>query len=423
MRSQIFAVAAAILVSMLAACGRSDDDLVYVDLALPAAATSLAPNFTSSPEGVVYVSWLETEGDFSRLVVSRWLGTKWSAKRVVAEGENWFVNWADFPSLIALDEKRLMAQWLVRNGPGTYAYDVRLGQSLDGGVSWQELGVLHDDATETEHGFATFYSYADSLGERQAGIVWLDGRNMLAGTSHAMGSMDSGMSLRQAHLDGNGVVQERLELDSLACDCCQTAAVVTGDDVLVAYRDRVVRPGAAGDHREIRDIMLMRREGGSWRQQGYINEDNWGINGCPVNGPAMAGDGENVAIAWYTEAGNRPVVKAGVSGDRGRNFKTFEVSDDSPMGRVDIAFLESAVAVSWLARVADGAEIRLQLFDSGGRPLTSAQRVIGIKASRAAGFPQLIAANDELLVAWTEVRDDAHQARQAHVARLLIKPR
>jgi hypothetical protein len=48
------------------------------------------------------------EGRFSlRFALKK--GDGWSAPRVIAEGANWFVNWADFPSMVALPT----ARWLL----------------------------------------------------------------------------------------------------------------------------------------------------------------------------------------------------------------------------------------------------------------------------------------------------------------------
>lgn len=428
MRKLIVAVATVVFLLALGACTGTQNDLVLEDIAPPAAADSMAPSFARSPDGGIYLSWLENDGNFSRLMFSRWLGEGWSDKGVVAQGRDWFVNWADFPTLIALSDQRLMAQWLVRSGPGTYAYDVHLGQSLDGGRTWSELGVLHNDGIRAEHGFVAFYP-DHSNGSAEAGAVWLDGRNLStsSGDGHAGGHGDghgdkeSGMSLRHARLNAAGAVVERTELDAFTCDCCQTAAVAIGDDVLVAYRDREMRRTGDGEVKEIRDIMLLRRTGETWLKQGYVNADNWEITGCPVNGPAMAADQQRVAIAWYTEAAGEPVVRAGISSDGGFRFHTFDVSDDQPMGRVGITLLDSAVAVSWLARVGDAAEIRMRLFGYSGEALLKVQRLAVSEAGRSAGFPQLTAANGSLLLAWTEAPGSTRPHTRVRARRIRFK--
>lgn len=404
----------ALLTLLLISCTekpRTGAELVVLEL--PSGENSLAPNFARTPGGDILLSWLETNGEVSRLVFSRWSEGVWSPTRTIAQGQNWFVNWADFPAMLALDENRLVAHWLVRSGPGTYAYDVHTGRSSDGGKTWRALGPVHDDNTETEHGFVAFYPHLDDAGERQAALVWLDGRKMQA---HAGDRHDSdiseGMTLRHARLHADGSRSEEIELDALACDCCQTAAAAVGDEVLVAYRDR--------SESEIRDIRILRRTSGAWQDHGYVNEDGWEIPGCPVNGPALVADDRKVAIAWFTAADGQPVVKAGFSTDGGQAFTTREIARGDVLGRVDVALLSESVAVTWLASAAQGAAIYLQLLSFDGRPLGDPLPLIGTEASRGSGFPQLVSHGDELLLAWTRVEG---KTRRVHAARVVLSSR
>jgi hypothetical protein len=90
-------------------CARSYPILLLTGLAQvqeipsPAGARSGQPNLTVSRDGKVYLSWIERlpEGRFS-LRFARQTGDGWSAPRVIAEGSDWFVNWADFPSMVVL---------------------------------------------------------------------------------------------------------------------------------------------------------------------------------------------------------------------------------------------------------------------------------------------------------------------------------
>ena len=44
---------------------------------------------------------------------SRPAGGVWSEPRTIAQGKDWFVNWADFPALAAFGDGALAAHWLV----------------------------------------------------------------------------------------------------------------------------------------------------------------------------------------------------------------------------------------------------------------------------------------------------------------------
>ncbi len=143
----------------------------------------------------------------------------WTEARTVAEGENWFVNWADFPSAILLRDGSLAAHWLVKSGKGTYAYDMNIALSTDGGQTWSQPIVPHRDKTQTEHGFVSLISISDG----RLGAIWLDGRNMKAmkDTDEHAPATES-MTLRYAAIDRNGNLSDEAELDNRVCECCQT---------------------------------------------------------------------------------------------------------------------------------------------------------------------------------------------------------
>src|SRR5688500_16212712 len=102
----------------------------------PAAANSGQPQLSASSRGVL-LSWVERDGARATLKFSERSGTAWSPARTVASGDDWFVNWADVPSVTRMADGTLVAHWLQKSGPGTYAYDVRLTRSKDDGKTWE----------------------------------------------------------------------------------------------------------------------------------------------------------------------------------------------------------------------------------------------------------------------------------------------
>src|SRR6185503_5458651 len=147
------------------------------ELATPASVDSGEPNLYATADGRVFLSWLEKRGDnLHALKFAVLKQGRWSAPQTVAEGKDWFVNWADFPSLIELKDRTLVAHWLVKSDAQTYAYNVNLSRSDDGGKTWSKPLVPHKDNTPTEHGFVSLLP----LSKARAGIVWLDGRNFTA---------------------------------------------------------------------------------------------------------------------------------------------------------------------------------------------------------------------------------------------------
>jgi len=129
------------------------------ELPAPAGQGSGQPNLAVAPDGRVYLSWIERlgEGRFSLRFATR-EGDGWSTPKVIAEGSNWFVNWADFPSMIALPDGSLAAHWLVKSGQGTYEYDVTISRSFDDGKTWSNPFVPHRDGAKAEHGFVSLFA-------------------------------------------------------------------------------------------------------------------------------------------------------------------------------------------------------------------------------------------------------------------------
>ena len=112
------------------------------------------------------------------------------------------------------------------------------------------------------------------------------------------------MTLRAAIVSERGEVSKDILLDNRSCDCCQTTAAITTNGPVVIYRDR--------SEEEIRDISIVRQVEGKWTAPKVIHSDNWQINGCPVNGPKVASLGNNLAVAWFTAAGDQPKGKSGI---------------------------------------------------------------------------------------------------------------
>jgi hypothetical protein len=376
-------------------------------VASPAGAGSGMPQLTTAPDGRVLLSWLEPVGErVYALRLSILQDGGWSAPTTVVERPDFFVNWADFPSAVALPDGRLAVHWLERIAEATYAYGVRVAQSLDGGRTWSAPVTPHRDTSPQEHGFVTLFARGDSLA-----AVWLDGRNFEGHEGHH-GEGGAEMMLLYTTIAADGSLGPELALDTRVCDCCQTAAAHTDAGPVVVYRDR--------SPEEIRDISIVRLRDGAWTAPQAVHADGWHITGCPVNGPAIAAEGSQVAVAWFTAAQDTARVRVAFSDDDGASFTPpLRVDDGDPIGRVDVVMLDDGSAlVSWLERTEDGAEVRVRSVNRTGR-LTPAQTVAASEAARASGFPRMTRLGDEVWFAWTMPGERS----QVHLARAAVERR
>jgi hypothetical protein len=368
----------------------------------PAGSNSAQPQLSSSSRGVL-LSWIERDGQKATLRFAERTADAWSATRDVASGTDWFVNWADVPSVVRLASGELVAHWLQKSGPGTYAYDIRLAYSKDDGKTWSSSFTPHSDRTQTEHGFVTLFQMPDS----GLGLTWLDGRSMHAGGSHETHPSSGGaMSLRFATFGRNWKQTSEVPIDLRVCECCPTTAAVTADGPLVAYRNR------AED--EVRDIFVSRLENGKWSEPAAVHADAWKIAACPVNGPMLAARGRQVAVAWFTAQGDMPRAFIAFSNDAGRTFGSpIRLDDAGSLGRVDVELMSDGSAVaSWIEFAEERAQFRVRRVSPSGTK-SQAMTISGLAGTRASGYPRIAAHGEEVTFAWTESDNGRTQVHTA----------
>ena len=384
-------VMAATLIAGSAAVAEStqgDVALRTQTLSSPVKAPAGQPQLSVSSRGVL-LSWIERTGTRSTLKFAERTPAGWSAPRVAAAGDDWFVNWADVPSVLRLSSGTLVAHWLQKSGPGTYAYDVRLSRSSDDGKTWSSSITPHHDGTKTEHGFASLFEFPVS----SLGLVWLDGRAMHPET-HEMPATGGAMTLRFGAFDRSGKQSVETAVDLRVCECCPTAVAVTADGPIVAFRNRT--------EQEIRDIYVSRLDGGKWSEPRPVANDGWNITGCPVNGPAIAARGKTVVVAWFTGKENQNRAFVAFSNDAGRTFGSpLRLDDTSTLGRVDVELLDDGSAIaSWIESAASITEFRVRRVEPSGvrsQPTTIAP----MTTARSSGYPRIARNGTELVMAWT----------------------
>jgi len=364
--------------------------------------TSAEPRL-STVDGRAILSWVERSGEHASLKFSEWEKDGWTPARLVAEGDDWFVNWADVPSVVRLPGGTMAAHWLQTTGGDPDAYDLQLTFSRDGGRTWSPPVTPHHDGTPYEHGFASLFAAP----EGGLGLVWLDGRALHPGSG---GEAEGPMSLRAATFSADGVQLSESLVDDRVCDCCPTAAAATSDGAIAAFRNR--------SDDETRDIQVTRFERGAWTKPADVHNDGWRIDACPVNGPALSASGRDVAVAWFTARFDQGHAFVAFSHDGGRTFSPpIRVDDVATLGRVDVQILAPNEAVAAWIEYADGrAQFRMRKVRESSRR-SGATTIAGLDAGRASGYSRLAKTGDNLLLAWTETHSGSSQVKTA-VARV-----
>ena len=368
-------------------------------IASPAAPYTAQPRLTASSHGVI-LSWLETSGRESVLKFAERTPGGWSTPRRIASGD-FFANWADVPSVIRLADRTLVGHWLQVNGTDSEAYDLRLAWSHDDGGTWSPSFTPHHDGTKSEHGFGSLFEMPGG----GLGLVWLDGRAMKPSREPG-GDATGDMSLRFAAFDARWKQLAEDAIDVRVCECCPTAAAVTSEGPIVAYRDR----GAD----ELRNINVSRLVSGKWSRPAPVHNDGWRIEGCPVNGPALGAQGREVAIAWFTAPRDQGHAFVAFSHDAGRTFGApVRVDDAGSLGRVDVEQLPDGSAVAaWIELANQRADFKVRRVEPSGQR-SPAVTVAAITANRNSGYPRIARRGNELLFAWIDSKDGSPRVQTA----------
>ncbi len=348
------------------------------------------PFFAHGTKGDVYLSWIDPEGSQAHaLRLAKWSGAGWAQVETIAQGKNWFVNWADFPSLSVTADASMLAHWLARpESGGKYGYGIRVAHRAPGPTGrWSPVAAINENDPEDYAGFLSF------AGTRAAYLAPLERNAAVPGQAHT--GSGHGKSLRLAEFNAAGELSADRLLDADVCSCCQTTAVETSSGLLIAYRDHL--PG------EIRDISLVRIQDGRASAPEPLHRDGWRLNGCPTEGPSGASAGSSVGIAWITRAQGTSRLQLAWSQDGGAKFRPPVAADDGqPLGRPQLVALDaSQFLLVWLERTAAGADIRLRRVGTDGR-IGPSVVIASVAGSRSTGLPRIAVFRDQVLVAWRE---------------------
>ncbi len=394
-------------------CSNATPTLTIEHSPSPAPQGSIVPQVYGTTYGVV-MSWLEPRADsgYAFRMASRH-DNVWSGTRTIADSPDLIMFSADLPGLAEMPGGALLAYWqhADRRTGDPYATAIQVARSTDEGRSWSTPITPHRDGTAGQHGFISAFPVPAGIG-----LVWLDAqqqRFVPPPSPNAKGAEWLGaIGLRATIIDANGHVASDQFIDPITCECCPTAAAATARGPVVVYRDRVTPDGVAphdvrDDQGTVRDIHLVRLEHGEWTAPRRVHADNWVINACPDNGPAVDTRDEQLVVAWWTAANNKPRVSVAFSSDAGDHFTpAIPVDAGAPNGQVTVALMRDgrSAVVGWLEKGQTWA--RWVTADGTlGTPVA-----LGASPTRSR-LPRWLAQADGVLATWTADEKGAHTVR------------
>jgi hypothetical protein len=319
---------------------------------------------------------------------------------------------------VALTPRAITVLWTSRDAMASV---LRVAESRDDGRSFTPATTLSTQDATGARGWGSLVAAEDG----RLHAVWLDGRHAEPhqhGGAPANGPAPLKLDERRraprqdlfhqtwlgsltspdAGSAGNQLVADNV------CFCCKTAVVAgPGGRVYAAWRH--IFPGS------VRDIAFaMSSDGGrSFDPPRRVSEDNWQIEACPDDGPALAVDASGgLHIAWPTAVAGSTAGKA--------IFYAYSPDGRSFSARVQLNDPDAtAAAHPHVAIAADGRALvvwddllnrtRRVLMRRVGRPAGGQPGAIGRLEvlSREAGayYPVVAVAGRRELVAWTDTRD------------------
>jgi len=374
----------------------SSKDVVIEEISFLYDKSNAQPSLVSN-NGNLSLTWISSDQDMNaNLNFRQFIDDKWTDSKTFANGSDWFVNWADFPTH-AISGDRILTSYLKKSASGTYTYDVFLNLRDLSGDKIKEDFILNTDGFKAEHGFVSIVAKDDE----GFLITWLDGRNTVE--KDADGNHKP-MTVRFAEITNAGDIINEVELDASVCDCCQTSITNTDKGPLVVYRDRTKE--------EVRDIYVTRNIDDKWETPASVHNDGWVIYGCPVNGPKVVSSANNVAVSWFTVYEGKPRVNISFSKSYGSSFDApIQINDHNAIGRVDVVYLnDKEVLVSYMEGDDFDTYLRLKKVSMDGKvsePITISK----IDSGRNTGVPQLEILNDEVFIVWTVFEDENNQLK------------
>jgi hypothetical protein len=314
----------------------------------------------------------------------------------------------------------IVVVWTTKGANGTTLLQSR---SEDGGRSFSPAALVPGTDAAGNRGWQ---SIAVEPGGR-IDAVWLDHRELAHDSSMAASHHDhksagktDGVAMAQksrlfvASLDGTLAPRA---LGGGVCYCCKTAVVATGDAIYAAWRH--VYPG------NLRDMAFtMSRDGGrTFSAPLRVSEDQWALEGCPDDGPAMTVDRQNrIHIVWPTlvaaAGGAEPNIALfyAMSAD-GKRFTARErIPTEGTPHHPRIAIgADAALTIAWdeLANGSRQIAIGRASIDGDGRPRIRREPL----ADAGSGvYPAIAAAGDSVVAVWASNTSTSSSIKVRRVA-------
>jgi hypothetical protein len=320
--------------------------------------------------------------------------------------------------------------WTATSADGTRLMTAR---SDDGGASFTSAAVVPGANAPGNRGWESIAADRDG----HLSVVWLDHRELADGSGHAGPAPHHHGHQHGGHpgaRDGMGRAQlsklyfGRLDgsirataLTGGVCYCCKTSLAAGSDGSLYAAW-RHVYPG------NVRDIAFtVSRDGGrTFARPGRVSEDQWILDGCPENGPAISVDEhQRVHVVWPTVVSGsdrEPALALFYSSTTdGRRFSRRQAIPISGVPRHPQLVMNkrAVLLIAWDEQANGTRRIVAAEGASDGRDGVRFTRV-AIGGDERGEYPMVSSVDDAFVIAWTSGAPAQSVIRVDRVARATV---
>jgi hypothetical protein len=300
---------------------------------------------------------------------------------------------------------------VVWTAKGTLGTKLMTARSLDGGRTFAKSVIVAGTDSPGNRGWE-----AIAAGRRgNVHLLWLDHRRLAPdagqpsapGAAHhnhaaSAGGRHDGVAMAQLSQLYIGTVDDAATFRAITggvCYCCKTALVTAPDGTLNAAW-RHVYPG------NLRDIAFASSQdsGRTFSAPLRVSEDNWQLDGCPDDGPAMAVDDDNrVHLIWPTRVlddRQRPTVGLFyASRDGGQFSQRLRLPTDGVPHHPQVAVASDVLLAAW-DELRNGTRQVVLARASLREPHNGFSRWI-VSGSARGIYPSMVVTAEGAVVAWT----------------------
>lgn len=271
-----------------------------------------------------------------------------------------------------------------------YTSKVRFIRSENGGASFTEPVTVHKDRHLITHGFASTVVAPNGL----IYVTWIDKRDQQVAKDGG-GSFAGASQYYAVSKDGGRTFGPDYKIADHSCECCRSSLALNHKGNPVLLWRHVFEPN-------IRDHALV--ELSSDGRLGSIERastDNWAIDACPHQGPALAfGVDGRRHQTWFTGTNEGGALFYASQGSDGSLTSPIKLGTDQA-SNADVAVSGNQVEVVW--KEFDGMNTRVKAMSSKDAGSTWEFRDVA-STNGASDQPRLTKKRDAIFLVWRTER-------------------